>query len=131
MKVLVATTTSQGERAGDFSWTLEGELVRLPLLECHDAERCGCGRGFAGVASHLSTTTARVADLPMEHHDYASAITADIASDVPMSPDDPHFRHAADLEVSYLVAMADAYPAGTILERDGDRVRPRQVRSER
>ena len=40
MRVLVATSHTQGERPDDYCWTIEGELVRLPLLEC-DCPDCG------------------------------------------------------------------------------------------
>ena len=64
MKVLVATGDGQGEVAGDFCFTVEGELVTLGTLECSSPDVCGCGRSFAGLASARATTTARVADLP-------------------------------------------------------------------
>jgi hypothetical protein len=34
MKVLVATDQTRGWRANDFCWTVEGELVFFPPLEC-------------------------------------------------------------------------------------------------
>ena len=54
MKVLVATKESQGELPGDYSWTVEGELVTAVVCECSSPKKCGCGRGFPGLASATS-----------------------------------------------------------------------------
>jgi len=63
MLVLVATKLGQGELPGDYSWTVEGELVTPVAAECASGDRCGCRRGFPGLASSKATTTAVVADL--------------------------------------------------------------------
>jgi hypothetical protein len=62
--VLTATTELQGRVTGDYSHTVAGELVTALTAQCDDGERCGCNRGFPGLASHLATTTAVVTDLP-------------------------------------------------------------------
>src|SRR5688500_14089654 len=64
MRVLVATARTQGDGPGDYCHTVEGELVQFPMMECCNSAQCGCGRGFAGLASHRATTTALVADRP-------------------------------------------------------------------
>jgi hypothetical protein len=70
MKVLTATTLTQGQRASDFTWCIDGELVMpSPFICAHDRAEgpdggCGCGRSFDGLSSHKSTTTARVVDKP-------------------------------------------------------------------
>ena len=56
VKVLVATTEAQGKRGDDYANAVDGELVYVPLLGT------GCGRGFAGMASNRSTTTAMVVE---------------------------------------------------------------------
>lgn len=38
-------------RRPDFCWTTDGELLTLPDFPCADADICGCGFSFAGVAS--------------------------------------------------------------------------------
>ena len=65
MKVLVATTSTQGSQLGDHSWTVEGELVTPLRLECGAPAACGCGRGFVGLGSGRSTTTAMVVERPL------------------------------------------------------------------
>lgn len=68
MRVVVATRESQGARTDDFDWCLDGELVWVaePCGRDRQGDRhsCGCGRAFAGMASHRSTTTAVVRNLP-------------------------------------------------------------------
>ena len=69
MHVLTATSRTQGQRANDYTFTIEGELVRVDEA-CGSDQRdpdggCGCGRGFAGMSSCRATTTALVRDLPM------------------------------------------------------------------
>lgn len=63
MKVLVATNETQGVFDGDYSWTVDGELVYIQAISCSNPS-CGCTRGFAGMASSRATTTAMVVDRP-------------------------------------------------------------------
>ena len=58
MKVLVATERGQGTKPDDYSWTAEGELVRLD--DCPD--RYCRWTGFSGVESHRATSTALVVE---------------------------------------------------------------------
>lgn len=64
MLVLIATNEMQGIAHDDYSWTIEGELVTPVATECASGERCGCNRGFPGLASGFATTTAMVVDRP-------------------------------------------------------------------
>lgn len=78
LKVLVATTKTQGQRSTDFNYCIEGELVWLSEPCATDARRlpnsCGCGRSFAGLASHRATTTGAIADLPITPEEYEEAL---------------------------------------------------------
>jgi hypothetical protein len=54
MNALTATKQTQGWRDNDFCWTLEGELVFFPPIECGRGsidDGCGCRRSMAGLAS--------------------------------------------------------------------------------
>ena len=62
MKLLVATKDGQGDAPDDYCWTIEGELARALTDECASPERCGCGRGFSGLASSRATTTVKVVE---------------------------------------------------------------------
>lgn len=79
MKILVATSALQGQRASDFCFTEEGEPVAFPT-ECDSDQDidggCGCQRSLAGARSHRATTTVMVAEVDMSEQEYAEAITA-------------------------------------------------------
>jgi hypothetical protein len=64
MLVLIATNDLQGTVESDYGWTVEGELVTPVATECASGERCGCNRGFPGLASGYATTTAMVVNRP-------------------------------------------------------------------
>jgi hypothetical protein len=49
---------------GDYCWALEGELVTPVSVVCASGQRCGCERGFPGLASSRATTTAMVVERP-------------------------------------------------------------------
>jgi hypothetical protein len=73
MKILVATELTQETSPDDYHYCVEGELVWIQ--EPCDRDRrdpnmpCGCGRGFAGAASHRATTTAMVVESEMTRDD--------------------------------------------------------------
>ena len=64
MLVLIATNELQGTGSDDYAHTVEGELVTPLATECASGDRCGCRRGFPGLASGLATTTAMIVDRP-------------------------------------------------------------------
>jgi hypothetical protein len=64
MLVLIATNELQGTHPDDYAWTVEGELVTPLVSECASGDRCGCARGFPGLASARATTTAMVVERP-------------------------------------------------------------------
>jgi hypothetical protein len=64
MRVLIATNELQGLSPDDYAWTVEGELVSGVATDCDDGDRCGCSRGFVGLASSRATTTAMIVDRP-------------------------------------------------------------------
>lgn len=63
MHAFIATAQTQGDRSDDYSWTVEGELVRFGFDVC-DCPDCGCDRGMAGLSSSRATTTFMVKDFP-------------------------------------------------------------------
>ena len=77
MKILVATGHTQGTNPNDYHHCVERELVWIQ--EPCDRDRrdpqgpCGCGRGFAGAASHRATTTAMVVESDMTRDDVVLA----------------------------------------------------------
>ena len=116
MKVLVATSRTQGARTTDYHWCVEGELVWVQHPCDRDLRRdphsCGCGRGFAGLASHRATTTAMVKEIAWITLDvYVEALRESFeAGGWPTS-----LAHIVGVDQAI---FASAWPAGTILERD-------------
>lgn len=78
MKLLDATSISQGQFPSDFSYATEGELVRLGEVRATDLRDpngdCGCGRAFAGLVSRRATTTAVVTDLDLADAELAAQV---------------------------------------------------------
>jgi hypothetical protein len=77
VKILVATGLTQGTSPRDYHYCVEGELVWIQEPCDRDRrdpdEGCGCGRGFAGAASHRATTTATVVESDLTREDLVLA----------------------------------------------------------
>lgn len=73
MKILTATGLTQGTSPRDYHHCIDGELVWIQEPCAKDRRDpdgpCGCGRGFAGAASHRATTTALVKESRMTRDD--------------------------------------------------------------
>ncbi|MGC7094854.1 DUF7715 family protein [Amycolatopsis lurida] len=125
MKLLVATSVTQGSRGNDFSYCVDGELVWVGLVCSEDQADpdggCGCGRAFSGMNSHRAGTTAMVVERPgFTEADYTEAIRSSL--DQQGFPADI----AGELAAS-LLRLAAHYPAGTVVERRLDDIFPRAV----
>lgn len=115
MKVLVATALTQGARAGDYHHCVDGELVWVQEPCDRDLRNpaqmpCGCGRGFAGAASHRATTTARVVDSALTRDELVLAFRTSLA-------DGGWPREWAEDVADDNVFAASQFPAGTVVER--------------
>lgn len=134
MRVLVATSELQGAAPGDYSWTVDGELVVVDVTECARPDRCGCGRGFPGVASRRATTTAMVVDLPhigredlvdvvADHVDlhWADLLIAGAEADGvdPGELLDEQLDAITEDYVEHIERVCGRFPVGTIVERQG------------
>ncbi|WP_410604654.1 hypothetical protein [Amycolatopsis sp. lyj-90] len=114
MKLLVATSKTQGARENDFNHCVEGELIWIAPC-CDDGEdspdsECGCSRSFAGLNSHHGTTTALVAELPdFTYSDYAEALRSSLAAQ--------GWPADADEVATGLLAFTAGWDVGTVLER--------------
>src|ERR1700722_6140373 len=110
MRLLTATSITQGYRVNDFSFCVEGELVHIDPPCAADRDdpdgRCGCGRSFAGLNSHCATTTAMVRDLDgFTRDDYIEAIR----SSLDQQGWDPS---TAEDEADELLPIAPGWPEG-------------------
>lgn len=114
MKVLVATSDTQGQRGNDFSYCIDGELVTVGLVCAADEENpdggCGCGRAFAGLNSHKATTTAKVKDVELSEEDYVEALRSSLAQQGWPTED------VGEL-AAWLVQLVSTWPTGSVIER--------------
>ena len=125
MKVLVATTDTQGQRGNDFSFCIEGELVTVGLVcaadEMDPDGGCGCGRAFAGLNSHRATTTAMIREIEgFTRDDYIEAIRSSLSQ----QGWDPA---TAEDEADELISLIWDWPVGAVAERRLNRVAVRMV----
>ena len=150
MLVLIATRELQGAVPGDYSFTVEGELVTPLASECAIGERCGCNRGFPGLASGFATTTAMVVDRPgISQNDLRDAVFDHLdrsgwielleeaareragrtdRSDDGFDPDDDVdelIESIIDEHVDGINDICAAYPVGTVVSRRGSLVTTR------
>lgn len=138
MRVLIATNELQSASSGDYSHTVEGELVTPVVAECADPDRCGCARGFPGLASARATTTAMVVDRPfigiadlrdavrswLERGGWADLLSAGA------EPDEVEgmLDEIVDEHVDAIDEVCAAFPLGTVVERHGTLLAARVVR---
>ena len=126
MKVLVATAETQGVTPEDRCGTVEGELVRLPVvLPGHPA---GLDRpeGFVGMSSHALTTTVKVGVRKEIDHRVLARLFEEDWRDRGLELGED-LRRLIDAEVARLTRVADHFALGTVLERHGPTVRARTV----
>lgn len=131
MKVLVSTKEQQGSAAGDYQWTVDGELVAVGSLDC-DCPDCGCRRGFPGLASSKATTTALVVERPqLTMDDLRTAVAGWLERDGWFRHlDDPEERQdMTDEFADEIVHVCSDFPPGTVLSRDGDVVFARSAKA--
>jgi hypothetical protein len=127
MKVLTATSQTQGWRDNDFCWTVEGELVLFVPFECSRGsidDGCGCRRSMGGAVSHRATTTMQVTERSDLNADAYFGLIADSLE----SQGYVNERLLTKAEVEdwvrdlseELISLAAPWPVGTVVERRGD-----------
>jgi hypothetical protein len=114
MKILVATGLTQGMEPNDYHYCIEGELVWIQEpcdRDLRDPDGpCGCGRGFAGAASHRATTTAIVVESEMTPDDVVLAFATSLG--------DGGWPTAWARDVTdENLELARRLPVGTVIER--------------
>jgi hypothetical protein len=124
MLVLVATNELQGTADGDYSCTVEGELVTPVVAECSSPALCGCNMGFPGLASSRAVTTAMVADLPhISEAQLRDAVEDSLERDGWFELVDETGRHElVDEHLECIAAVCAAFPVGTVVGRNGTEV---------
>jgi hypothetical protein len=119
MHVLAAMRTTLQDD-GTLAGSLEGELVVLPLA---DAERGDVGlcrtepRTFVGVDSHADIASVRVIELDVTPHVVLGHVRESLARHGPWQED--HLIDTAARLTAEMLSVAQQFPVGTILDKDG------------
>ena len=151
MLVLIATNELQGTAPDDYAWTVEGELVTPVATECAEGDRCGCARGFPGLASDRATTTAMITERPGVTEDdlrdavadwldrggwldllKSAAVERSIAAGhdgcldmTELADIDATVEAIVDEHVEMISQVCASFPEGTVVERHGTLVMAR------
>ncbi|MEW6657216.1 MAG: hypothetical protein AB1424_01020 [Thermodesulfobacteriota bacterium] len=118
MKLLVATSATQGQRKNDFNFCTEGEFLSF-TFEC-DGETidgpCGCRRSLSGLDSRKATTTMRVANVP------AGEFINKLVNHLIESWNYPleEAEEQALQEIRMIQQVTAQFPEGAILEKRGN-----------
>ncbi len=121
MKVLTATTLTNGDRADDFDWCTPGELVMFGVIcgrDLRDTDNgCGCGRAFAGMHSHRATTTALIEDRSISMSDLEVAVRASLEDGGYIDAAAPHEDDQAmiDEAIDLIRRVSELFPVGTVV----------------
>lgn len=134
MKVLEATSQTQGQRKSDFHWADEGELVKFPF-ECDRDRRtgpdggCGCRRSFSGTTSHKGTTTAKIVERDITTEQFCDAVVqAWIDAGWPIN--DTEVDDELRAEAREILRIANTFPVGAVIEKRGSQIVMRPVQTQ-
>ena len=122
LKLFVATRI--GSEDGDYSHTVDGELVRLPVT-C-DTPGCECGRAMTGMASGQSTTTFTIRDLDMDREMYRELLWSTLVRDAWVTEGDPEDDEWVNKLVTLHLDLAEGFDVGVPLRLNGDRLHERR-----
>ena len=129
MKVLVATHETQGERANDFAFVPDGELVFYGT-EC-DREQvdghCGCRRALCGAVCLTGTTTVKVAERDLTLRQYEDEAVEALRRGGWLDIPNVDLESAAREGARELAVVALGFPLGTVLERRGPVIQERST----
>lgn len=130
MKVLTATTRTNGQHSQDYAFCFPGELLWIPD-DC-DADRnqsasslpCGCSLGFGGLNSHRATTTAEVSESQISRAGVEEAIRSSLTDQGWLPPLVPLIDQQAivDEVLEEIINITEHFPLGCVIRRNGDQV---------
>jgi hypothetical protein len=124
MKIIVATSETQGQRPGDFNFVPEGEVVIVSDCDClHPG--CDCIRSMVGIHCGKGTTTMKVVESDLTREEYRRLIRGAKQGYADLGVDESIFDEQADA----LLALAAEFTPGAVIERDGEDFEVRQFAS--
>lgn len=95
LKIIVATSETQGQRPGDFNFVPDGEIVMISDCDCLHAG-CDCVRSMVGIKNGKGTTTMRVVESDMTLEEYRCLIGEANQDYGELGIDDAIFNEQAD-----------------------------------
>ena len=122
MKIIVATSETQGQQSRDFNFVPDGEIVMVSDCDCLHAG-CDCVRSMVGIHCGKGTTTMKVVESNMTREKYRRLIKEANQGFGELGVDDAIFNEQADA----LLELAMQFPAGAVIERDGEDFHQRQI----
>ncbi|MBS2531953.1 hypothetical protein KGQ20_04135 [Catenulispora sp. NF23] len=125
LRLLVATSATQGREAYDFCRTLPGEIVYPgPCLHPQPFGACGCTYSLMGVDSLERTTTFEVAEVPISREELLRVL-AKAESGATDGADAAGVAQLAE----EMLALAERFPLAAVLGRTHRRYRRRPLAS--
>lgn len=122
MRVFVATRA--GSEPGDYSHTVEGELVRLPIT-CDDPA-CGCTQSMTGMGTGLSTTTFTVRDFEIDRSTYHVLLWGTLLRDAWVEEGNTEDETWVERLVTLHLDLAENFTPDVPLRLAGDRLYERR-----
>lgn len=120
MKLLAATTQTQGQRSNDFCFVPENELVVPPAFQCDSGsvdDKCGCRRSWSGMQGFKATTTMKVIEADLTPGEFEQRVLQYYIDGDWVKPDRRDEWKDRAGEAAYIVmALAKHRPVGTVLE---------------
>ena len=115
LKVITATSETQGLRDNDFCFVPEGELVRLGYVcnkgHGNNDSTCGCDRSLSGFENKKPTTTMKVVCLDITRKQYIAKYAASV------NTKGLNIRSSIiKREATFMLNAASLFPDGSILE---------------
>ena len=124
MKILTATSRTQGQRRDDYYWMTDGEPVYIGMM-CDGAranDKCGCARAWTGLDTHKAGTTAEVTETAMTRAKYIDRYGASLAA-AGWTIEPPDLAAMAD----ELLGIADHFAVGRVVEHRGRAINARRA----
>lgn len=115
MKIIVATSETQGQRPGDFNFVPEGEVVIVSDCDCLH-KSCGCSRSMVGVLCGKGTTTMKVIESDLTRDGYLRLVREANKGYADLGVDESSFDEQADA----LLTLAGGFQVGAVIERNGE-----------
>jgi hypothetical protein len=124
VKIIIVTSRTQGQRPGDFNFVPEGEVVIVSDCDCLH-KGCEYSRSMIGVLCGKGTTTMKVVESDLSRDDYLRLVRDANKNYENLGVDQSAFDEQADA----LLDLAMQFPAGAVIERNGEDFHDRQVAS--